>query len=157
MENTSFYNLAHEALFTESERLEAQIQHFDQNPAEKKANMADYKCLRLRCASVNSIRMMLYHGNRVYRLNAIHLDIEAALNARPDYVAICGNAPAEELIDYKLYYGISAHIDNKLAEHEAKLPLASDWEATELTERLGGFNYAKVCLDEAWSKRGVDA
>ena len=79
--------------------------------------------------------------------------LENALNTRPDYLSICESAPAAELIDYKLYYGISAHIESKLVEHEAKLPHASDWEAVELTERMGGFTYAKVCLDEAWAKR----
>ena len=148
-----FYAYAHEALYAESQRLEAQIQHFDQNPAEKKANMADYKCLRFRSASVDSICMMLYHGNRVYRRPAVHMDIENSLAARPDYLSICESAPAEELIDYKLYYGISAHIESKLAEYEAKLPSATDWEAVELEERLGGLQFAKACLDEAWQKR----
>ena len=155
MENTKFYTDAHDALYAESQRLAIQIQHFDQNPAEKKANMADYKCLRFRRASVDSICMMLYHGNRVYRLPGIHLIIENALNTRPDYLSICESAPASELIDYKLYYGISAHIESKLAEHEAKLPHASDWETVELTERMGGLRFAKVCLDEAWSQREV--
>lgn len=155
MENTIFYTDAYNALYAESQRLAIQIQHFDQNPTEKKDNMADYKCLRFRSASVDSIRMMLYHGNRVYRLPGVHLIIENALNTRPDYLSICESAPASELIDYKLYYGISAHIESKLAEHEAKLPHASDWETVELTERMGGLRFAKVCLDEAWSQRGV--
>ena len=152
---SAFYAYAHEALHAESQRLEAKIRHFDQKPDEKKAHMADYKCLRFRCASVDSIYMMLYHGNRVYRRPAVHLDIENSLAARPDYLAICESAPDEERIDYKLYYGISAHIESKLAEHEAKLPHASDWETVELTERLGGLRFAKVCLDEAWAKREV--
>ena len=151
----AFYAYAHEALYAESQRLTMRIQHFDQNPADKKANMADYKCLRFRCASVDSIYMMLYHGNRVYRRPAVHLDIENSLAARPDYLSICESAPASELIDYKLYYGISAHIESKLAEHEAKLPHATDWETVELTERMGGLRFAKACLDEAWDKRGV--
>lgn len=153
MENTKFYMIAYETLYAESQRLETEIQHFDQNTAKKKASMADYKCLRFRSASVDSICMMLYHGNRVYRLPGVHLIIEDALNARPDYLSICESAPAEELIDYKLYYGISAHIESKLAEYEAKLPSATDWEKVELEERLGGLQFAKACLDEAWQKR----
>lgn len=152
---SAFYACAHEALFAESRRLEAQIRHFDQNPAEKKANIADYKCLRFRCASVDSIYMMLYHGNRVYRRPAVHLDIENSLAARPDYLAICESAPDEERIDCKLYYGISAHIESKLAEHEGDLAHASDWEKIELEERIGGLQFAKACLDEAWAKREV--
>lgn len=151
----AFYAYAYEALHAESQRLEAQIRHFDQKPDEKKAHMADYKCLRFRCASVDSICMMLYHGNRVYRRPAVHLDIENCLAARPDYLAICESAPADERIDYKLYYGISAHIESKLAEYEASLAHASDWEAVELEERIGGLQFAKVCLDEAWAKREV--
>ncbi len=151
----AFYAYAHEALYAESRRLEAQIRHFDQHSDEKKANMADYKCLRFRSASVDSIRMMLYHGNRVYRRPAVHLDIENSLAARPDYLSICESAPTEERIDYKLYYGISAHIESNLAEHEADLIHASDWEAIELEERMGGLRFAKTCLDEAWDKRGV--
>ncbi|MBQ9150652.1 MAG: hypothetical protein IJX72_00245 [Clostridia bacterium] len=151
----AFYAYAHEALHAESQRLEAQIRHFDQHPDEKKANMADYKCLRFRCASVDSICMMLYHGNRVYRRPAVHLDIENSLTARPDYLSICENAPADERIDYKLYYGISAHIESKLKEHEAGLVRATDWEAIELEERMGGLRFAKACLDEAWDKREV--
>ena len=149
----AFYAYAHEALHAESQRLEAQILHFDQKPDEKKAHMADYKCLRFRCASVNSICMMLYHGNRVYRRPAVHLDIENCLAGRPDYLSICESAPDEERIDYKLYYGISAHIESKLAEYEAGLAHASDWEAVELEERMGGLQFAKACLDEAWNNR----
>ena len=151
----AFYAYAHEALYAESQRLTMRIQHFDQNPADKKANMADYKCLRFRCASVDSIYMMLYHGNRVYRRPAVHLDIENCLAGRPDYLSICESAPDEERIDYKLYYGISAHIQSKLAEHEADLAHASDWEKIELEERMGGLQFAKACLDEAWDKREV--
>ena len=147
----AFYAYAHEALHAESQRLEAQILHFDQKPDEKKAHMADYKCLRFRCASVNSICRMLYHGNRVYRRPAVHLDIENCLAGRPDYLSICESAPDEERIDYKLYYGISAHIESKLAEYEAGLAHASDWEAVELDERMGGLQFAKACLDEAWN------
>ena len=151
----AFYAYAHEALHAESQRLEAQILHFDQKPDEKKAHMADYKCLRFRCASVNSICRMLYHGNRVYRRPAVHLDIENCLAGRPDYLSICESAPDEERIDYKLYYGISAHIESKLAEYEAGLAHAADWEAVELEERMGGLQFAKACLDEAWDKREV--
>ncbi len=149
----AFYAYAHGALYAESQRLEAQIRHFDQHFDEKKANMADYKCLRFRSASVDSILMMLYHGNRVYRRPAVHLDIEKSLNARPDYLALCNASPSEELIDHKLYYGISAHIEEQLAEHAARAVHATDWEKIELEERMDGLQFAKACLDEAWQKR----
>ncbi len=153
--DSAFYAYSHEALYAESQRLEALIQHFDQNPTEKKANMADYKCLRFRRASVDSIHMMLYHGNRVYQRSAVHVDIENSLAARPDYLSICGSAPTNEIIEYKLYYGITAFIESKMNEYEDSLLHASDWEKVELTERIGGLRFAQACLDEAWSKREV--
>lgn len=153
MEDTRFFTLAHEALSAECNRLCRFTDGLDQAPAEKKKQMAEYKCAKYRSASVNSIFRMLYHGNRVYRRPAVHLDIENSLNARPDYLALCNASPAEELIDHKLYYGISAHIEEKLAEHEARAVHASDWEKIELEERIDGLQFAKVCLDEAWQKR----
>ena len=48
-----------------------------------------------------------------------------------------------------------AFIESETAKLESKLPHASDWETVELTERMGGLRFAKVCLDEAWSQREV--
>ncbi|MBQ2999146.1 MAG: hypothetical protein IJD64_01660 [Clostridia bacterium] len=97
--------------------------------------------------------MLLYHGNRVYQSSAIHIDIENRLKQSTDVLAILENASDEEKIDSKLYYGISAIAEDILVDLQKKISVATDWEKIELDERIGGLQFAKACLDEAWQKR----
>ena len=49
--------------------------------------------------------------------------------------------------------GASAFADSELEQLEAKMEFATDWERVELEERIGGLEFAKECLNEAWQKR----
>ena len=48
---------------------------------------------------------------------------------------------------------MTAFADGELAELEGKIPYATDWEKVELEERIGGLQFAKKCLDQAWLHR----
>lgn len=65
-------------------------------------------------------------------------------------------ATSNEKPDYSLYYAVLTLIKKELTEFEVKLPLATDWERIEIEERIGGLQFAKECLDEAWQKRKGD-
>jgi hypothetical protein len=72
----------------------------------------------------------------------------------PDKVAEYDTLPAEEQPDYSLYHAIRVFTVREINKLEGKLPLANDWEAVELQERLGGLRFSLACLDKAWEKRG---
>ena len=105
MKESLFYKNASTALFQEKNRLDFFCKTLDQAPKEKKAKIAEYKCAKFRYATVCRIYMLLYHGNRVYQMSAIHLDIENTLKQREEYSVILENAPIDEKLDFKLYYG----------------------------------------------------
>ena len=44
-------------------------------------------------------------------------------------------------------------IKYEIAKLESKLENATDWEKVEIEERIGGLNFAKECLNEAWQRR----
>ncbi len=153
MAESVFYTMAYNALNKEYKRLSDLTDALDRNPAEKKGRIAEYKCAKYRAASVSRAYMMLYHGNRVYQLSAIDLDIENSLKAKPAYYQICQEASADTLIDHKLYYGILSYVEDCLEKANNAILSCSDWEKIELTERIGGLTFAKECLDEAWQKQ----
>lgn len=153
MKESFFYKNASEALFRERDRLISFCETLDKSPKDKKQKIAEYKCAKYRCATVGRICMLLYHGNRVYQSSAIHIDIENRLKQSTDVLAILENASDEEKIDSKLYYGISAIAEDILVDLQKKISVATDWEKIELDERIGGLQFAKACLDEAWQKR----
>lgn len=153
MTESVFYTLAVESLGKECNRLNEYTAALDKNPAEKKARIAEYKCAKYRQASVRRIFMLLYHGNRVYQVPAIDLNIENQLKQREDYLSLVENASTDEKIEFKLYYGISAIAEELYSQLQKKLENATDWEKIELEERIGGLRFAIECLDEAWGKR----
>ncbi|MBO5939329.1 MAG: hypothetical protein J6Q82_07550 [Clostridia bacterium] len=153
MKESLFYKIASTALFQEENRLDSFCKTLDQSPEEKKAKIAEYKCAKFRHATVCRIYMLLYHGNRVYQMSAIHVDIENKLKERTEYFSLVENASTDEKIDFKLYYGISAIAEELLVQSQKKLETANDWEKIELEERIGGLQFAKACLDEAWERR----
>ena len=163
MVNTKFYTLADEALAAECARIEAFTAELDKNPSEKKAQIAEYKSAKYRYATVSAVHASMHNINRcrgLHDLSAFHyllLPFDMLFKQHDDYVALYEAADDSKKPDFSLYYAMLAFIADETARLESKLPHASDWEAVELTERLGGFKYAKVCLDEAWQKREVGA
>ena len=153
MKESLFYKVASKALFQETERLDSFCEQLDRSPDEKKQKIAEYKCAKFRKASVMRICMLLYHGNRVYQSYAIDIDIENHLKQRTDYSYLIENAPNDEKIEFKLYYGISEIIEELLSQLQKKTENATDWENIEVEERMDGLKFAKKCLDAAWQKR----
>ena len=148
MVNTKFYTLADEAIAAECARIEAFTAELDKNPTEKKAQIAEYKCAKYRYATISAVHASMHNINRcrgLHDLSAFHyllMPFDMLFKQHEDYVALYEAADNSDKPDFSLYYA---------------MPHASDWEAVELTERIGGFRYAKVCLDEAWEKREVGA
>lgn len=161
IENDSkFYTLAYDTMKKETQRLEAFCENLDKNPAQKKAQIAEYKCAKYRYASVSVLHSVFYNNQRCRKLhdlssgNYLLQPFNEALLSRPEYFAHYEAAPESEKPDHALCYGMLAFAEKQVAELEAKTPLANDWEKIELTERLGGLRFGIECLREAWEKRG---
>ena len=161
MTNTRFHKLADEALSRECARIESFTDALDKAPAEKKAQIAEYKCAKYRYATVSLIHSSIHNINRcrgLHDMSAFHhllLPFDELFKQHGDYLALYDAAADADKPDYSLYYAMLAFIADETAKLESKLPHASDWETVELTERMGGLKFAKVCLDEAWDQRGV--
>ncbi len=155
-----FYTLAYNAMNKEIKRLEDFCAELDKNPALKKEHIAEYKCAKYRYAGLSALYASFYNNQRcrkIHDLGITHyllLPFCEALTACPEYFASYKSAPESKKPDYSLYYGTLAFAEKHIAELEAKLPLANDWESVELTERLGGWRFGIDCLSEAWEKRG---
>ena len=151
-----FFLIAHDSLGKECQRLEDFTITLDREPAKKRKCIAEYKCAKYRYASVSHAHNLLYHGYRVYRMSEAHkhVDIENVIQNNHELLQICNSAVHhEEKIECKLYYGISIIVQEQMKMYTKKMETASDWEKIELEERLGGLEFAKFCLDEAWQKR----
>ena len=163
MVNTKFYKLADEALSHECARIERFTDALDKDSAAKKEQIAEYKCAKYRYATVSLIHASIHNINRcrgLHDMSAFHyllLPFDELFKQHGDYLALYDAAADADKPDYSLYYAMLAFIESETAKLESKLPHASDWEAVELTERMGGFRYAQICLDEAWQKREVGA
>ena len=159
MSDSIFYLRAEAALHRESQRLCKFTDSLDENPAEKKKQIAEYKCAKYRYASVSLIHSTLYNNNRCYQLynlkysHHLLLPFDELFRKNADYLAFYESAPEEEQPDYSLYYGMVAFADEELEKYESKIAHATDWERIELEERIGGLEFAKECLSEAWKKR----
>ena len=161
MVNTKFYKLANEALSHECARIERFTDALDKDPAAKKEQIAEYKCAKYRYATVSLIHASIHNINRcrgLHDMSAFHyllLPFDELFKQHGDYLALYDAATDADKPDYSLYYAMLAFIADETAKLESKLPHASDWEAVELSERMGGLRFAKVCLVEAWSQREV--
>jgi len=151
MKDSVFYTLAKDAIKKEIEKLEIFCENLDKNPALKKEQIAEYKCAKYRYAGASTVYTMLYNCNRLKRLIPY---VEELFLKNSKYTEICNSTPESEKYDFRLYYGVLAFAESKIYELEKKLPLASDWESIELSERLGGLKFSASCLSEAWEKRG---
>ena len=150
---SAFYHLSSSMLGKEYERLCELTDTLDKDPELKKEHIAEYKCAKYRSAAVGRIYNLLQYGYMVYHRSAIHIDIENCINNNTELLFLCDNAPDEEKIDYKLYYGISFITEDMYKKYLEKLGHANDYERIELEERVAGLLYCKECLDEAWQKR----
>ncbi|MBQ9781132.1 MAG: hypothetical protein IJW00_09335 [Clostridia bacterium] len=159
MENTKFFSLVNEALSKECDRICDFTDALDKNPNEKKVQITEYKCAKYRYAAISTIHAAIYNINRcrgLHNMSATHyllLPFDELFKQHEDYVALYDGAADGEKPDYSLYYGMLAFADEEMKKLESKFPSASDWEKVELEERLGGLEFAKDCLDEAWQKR----
>ena len=159
MESTRFFTLVNEALSAESDRLCQYTDELDKTPAEKKKQMAEYKCAKYRYAAISTIHAAIYNINRcrgLHDMSATHyllLPYDELFKKHEDYLVLYEAANGDEKPNVSLYYGMLAFAKEEIDKLEAKLSQATDWEKVELEERLGGLEFAKACLDEAWQKR----
>ncbi len=157
MENSTFYQIAVELIDAETKKLESFCNALDKNPIAKKNQIAEYKCAKYRYAGATAVWCMFFHSHRVAERNAQNHYLIPQVNdvfvTIPEYVALYENAPDDEKRDYALYYGVIAFADSEIAKLEEKLSFANDWQKIELEERIGGLQFAKTCLDEAWQRR----
>ena len=159
MENTKYFALIDEALSKECDRICNYTDALDKDPTEKKAQIAEYKCAKYRYAAISTIHAAIYNINRcrgLHDMSATHyllLPYDELLKKHEDYLTLYEAANEEQKPDYSLYYAMLAFVADETEKLEVKMPHASDWEKVELEERLGGLQFAKACLDEAWQKR----
>lgn len=157
MENSTFYQVAVELIDAETKKLESFCNALDKDPVAKKNQIAEYKCAKYRYAGATTVWCMFFHSHRVAERNAKNHYLIQQVNdifvTIPEYVTLYENAPDGEKRDYALYYGVLAFANDEIAKLEQKLTNATDWEKIELEERIGGLQFAKVCLDEAWQRR----
>ena len=157
MKQTAFFMQATEAMRRECERLEAITGEWDKQPAERKAHMAEYKCTKYRYAGVSNIQVIFFHSHRVAEsfAHAHYLPphMEPLLLASPDWVEAYNTADEADRPDIALMGATLAFTEDKITENRQKRAHANDWEAVELDERLGGYEFAKACLIEAWNNR----
>lgn len=157
--DSAFYLLTNDLLSRESRRLCDFTDSLDQNPVKKKERIAEYKCAKYRYAAVSTVHSIVYNNNlyrKSHNLKDSHYlltPFDEILKQHADCLSLCESAPEEEQPDTSLYYAVSAYAGEEIEKLERKRPAASDWEAIELDERIGGFLFARKCLDEAWSRR----
>lgn len=154
-----FFLHANDLLDKECKKLCDFTDALDQNPATKRATIAEYKLAKYRYATVSLIHSTVYNNNRCRKLHNIEYShyllkpFDEIFKEHSEYLAFYESAPANEKPDYSLYYAMLAFTEQELATLSDKLQGASDWERIELEERIGGLNFAKECLHEAWQRR----
>jgi hypothetical protein len=158
--DSTFYILANESLSKECKRLCDFTDALDKDRAQKKEKIAEYKCAKYRYASVSLIHSTVKMNNfqrQKYNIEYSHYVLrpfDEILKERTEYLTLYESAPTGEKPDYSLYYAMLAFAERELNKLESKLEKATDWEKVELKERIGGLNFAKECLEEAWQRRG---
>lgn len=157
--DSAFFLAANELLEKECQRICAFTDFLDADPAQKKARIAEYKCAKYRYATVSLIHSTVINNNRcrkLHNLESTHyllLPFDEIFKGQAEALALYEAASDAQKPDYSLYYAICAFAEQELAVLEEKRPHASDWESVELEERIGGFRFAKECLDKAWQHR----
>ena len=158
MEQSLFYQLAKSRINEELTRLDRISAALDQNPEEKKKEIATYKCAKYRWAGISNIDVMLYNCHRLKR------KMEATCYLIP-YVyeifsqneramAFYRETPDARKPDAGLYLGILVFAQQLIAEKQEKMKNANDWERLELTTYLEGHLYVLNILKQAWKESG---
>ena len=158
--DSTFYILANDALSKECKRLCDFTDALDKERAQKKERIAEYKCAKCRYATVSLIHTLLQMNNFHRKQHNIEYSdyllkyFDELFKERSEYFDLYESAAANEKPDYSLYYALLTMSERELSELESKLQSATDWEKVELEERIGGLNFARECLNEAWQRRG---
>lgn len=157
MTDTVFFTSVNQSLSTECRRLCDFTDELDRSPKEKKERIAEYKCAKYRYAGVSNIHAIFYHSHRVAESLAhthyLPPHMEPLFLASPAWVEAYKAADETDRPDIALMGATLAFTEDKITENRQKRAHANDWEAVELDQRLGGYEFAKACLLEAWNNR----
>ncbi len=155
-----FFLIVNDLLGKECERLCNFTDHLDKVPLQKKGNIAEYKCAKYRYAAISLIKSTVYNNNRCRKLHNLEYSHyllspfdDNIFKECTEYLTLYESANVNEKPDFSLYYAMLGFTEREITMLQAKSQNATDWEKIELEERIGGLNFAKECLDEAWQRR----
>ena len=157
--DSAFFLISTELLNKENKRLCDFTDSLDEDTIQKKERIVEYKCAKYRYASVSLIYSILYNNNRCRKLHNIEYShyllqpVDEIFKEYDEYLTLYEAAPDNEKPDYSLYYSMLAFTERELAKLNKKIQNANDWEKIELEERIGGLNFVKECLNDAWQRR----
>ena len=157
--DSTFFRIANDLLHNEAKRLCDFTDDLDKDPLQKKQKIAEYKCAKYRYAAVSLVHSTVYNNNRCRKLHNIEYShyllqpFDEIFREYDEYLTLYEAAPANEKPDYSLYYSMVAFAERELAQLNEKIQNANDWEKIELEERIGGLNFVKECLNDAWQRR----
>lgn len=157
--DSTFFRIANDLLHKECKFLCDFTDALDKDPLQKKQKIAEYKCAKYRYAAVSLIHSIVYQNNRCRKLHNIEYShyllqpFDEIFREYDEYLTLYEAAPANEKPDYSLYYLMLAFTERELAKFNEKIQNANDWEKIELEERIGGLQFAKESLNEAWQRR----
>ena len=157
--DSTFFRIANDLLHKECKRLCDFTDALDKDPLQKKQKIAEYKCAKYRYAAVSLIHSTVYNNNRCRKLHNIEYShyllqpFDEIFREYDEYLTLYEAAPDNEKPDYSLYYSMLAFTERELAKLNKKIQNANDWEKIELEERMGGLNFVKKCLNDAWQRR----
>ena len=154
-----FFIIVNDLLNRESKCLCEFTDFLGKSPLQKKENIAEYKCAKYRYAAVSLIHSTVYNNNRCRKLHNIEYShyllqpFDEIFKECTDYLTLYKSAPDNEKPDFSLYYAMLEFTEREIAKLKEKNQNANDWEKVEIEERIGGLNFAKECLYEAWQRR----
>ena len=154
-----FFFVANDLLGKECKRLCDFTDALDKDPLQKKQKIAEYKCAKYRYAALSLIQSTVYNNNRCRKLHNIEYShyllqpFDEIFREHDEYLTLYEAAPTNEKPDHSLYYSMVAFAEREFTELNKKIQNATDWEKVEIEERIGGLNFAKECLNEAWQRR----
>lgn len=157
--DSTFFCIANDLLHKECKRLCDFTDALDKDTLQKKQKIAEYKCAKYRYAAVSLLHSTVYNNNRCRKLHNIEYShyllqpFDEIFKAYDEYLTLYEAAPVNEKPDYSLYYAMLVFAERELTKLNEKIQNATDWEKIELEERIGGLQFAKECLNEAWQRR----
>ena len=157
--DSTFFRIANDLLHNEAKRLCDFTDALDKDLLQKKQKIAEYKCAKYRYAAVSLVHSTVYNNNRCRKLHNIEYShyllqpFDEIFKECTDYLTLYKSAPDNEKPDFSLYYAMLEFTEREIAKLKEKNQNANDWEKIELEERIGGLNFAKECLNEAWQRR----